>query len=113
VCSSSDLLFLEKELDGSVERFESHEFDDDELGQLRELETELAMLLAEANIESIGAALESGKRRGCAGVGEPVGRAARLRGSPVRRPAGDPRPDPDQSPAAALEHDEATTVEGV
>ena len=42
-----DLLFLKKNLDGSVEGFESHEFEDSEVGQLRELEAELAMLLAD------------------------------------------------------------------
>src|SRR5215472_3597303 len=55
-----DLLFLKKELDGSVEAFESHEFDDDEVGELREAETELAMLLAEEDVELIAAALEPG-----------------------------------------------------
>jgi hypothetical protein len=55
-----DMLFLKKELDGSVEGFESHEFGDDELGELRAAETELAMLLAAEDVESIGAALEPG-----------------------------------------------------
>ena len=55
-----DLLFLKKNLDGSVEAFESHEFDDSEIGQLRELESELALLLAEEDVESVGAALEPG-----------------------------------------------------
>jgi Family of unknown function (DUF6325) len=53
-----DLLFLKKNLDGSVEGFESHEFEDSEVGELRELEAELAMLLAEQDVEAIGAALE-------------------------------------------------------
>ena len=55
-----DLLFLKKEPDGSVEGFESHEFGDDELGELRALETGLAMLLAEEDVASIGAAMEPG-----------------------------------------------------
>jgi Family of unknown function (DUF6325) len=55
-----DLLFLKKELDGSVEGFESHDFEGGELGELRELESELAMLLAEEDVEAIGAALEPG-----------------------------------------------------
>lgn len=55
-----DLLFLRKNLDGSVEGFESHDFGDGELDELRALETELAMLLAEEDVESIGAALEPG-----------------------------------------------------
>jgi hypothetical protein len=43
-----------------VEAFESHEFEDSEVGRLRELETDLALLLTEENVESIGAALEPG-----------------------------------------------------
>jgi hypothetical protein len=41
-----DLILLKKELDGSVEGFETHDFGDVDLGGLRELETELALLLA-------------------------------------------------------------------
>ena len=55
-----DLLFLKKDLDGSVEGFESHEFDAGEVGELRALEGELALLLAAEDVESIGAALEPG-----------------------------------------------------
>src|SRR5512135_3165074 len=55
-----DLVLLRKELDGSVEEFESHDFGDIDLGGLRELETDLALLLAEEDVESIGAALEPG-----------------------------------------------------
>jgi hypothetical protein len=55
-----DLLLLRKNPDGSIEGFESHDFGDAELGWLRTLETELTMLLAEEDIESIGAALEPG-----------------------------------------------------
>jgi hypothetical protein len=54
-----DLLFLKKELDGSVEGFESHDFEGGELGELRELEGEFAMLLTEEGVEAIGAALEA------------------------------------------------------
>jgi len=55
-----DLLILKKNDDGSVEGFESHDFGDDELGELRALEDELALLLAEEDVESIGAAMEPG-----------------------------------------------------
>jgi len=55
-----DLLFLKKDLDGTVEGFESHEAGDDELGELRELEAELALVLAEEDVASVGAALEPG-----------------------------------------------------
>ncbi len=55
-----DLLFLKKHTDGSVEGFEAHEFEDTDVDALRRLETELAMLLAEEDVESIGAAMEPG-----------------------------------------------------
>ena len=55
-----DLLILKKDLDGSVEGFESHDFGDSDLAELLELETELAMLLAADDVEAIGAALEPG-----------------------------------------------------
>jgi len=108
-----DLLFLKKELDGSVEGFESHEFGDDELGDLRELERDLAMLLAEEDIESIGAALEPGS---IAAVLIWENLWAAPFGSAVRRSGGQLVASgriPIQSLAASLEHDEATTMEGV
>ena len=55
-----DLLMLKKDLDGSVEGFESHDFGDSNLAELLELETELALLLAEDDVEAIGASLEPG-----------------------------------------------------
>ena len=108
-----DLLFLKKELDGSVEGFESHEFDDSELGELREAETELAMLLAAEDVESIGAALEPGTIAAVL-VWENAW-AARF-GSAVRRSGGQLVASgriPIQALAAALEADEATAKEGV
>lgn len=108
-----DLLFLKKELDGSVEGFESHEFDDDELGELRAAETELAMLLAAEDVESIGAALEPGSIAAVL-VWENVWAAPF--GSAVRRSGGQLVASgriPIQALAAALEADESTTKEGV
>jgi hypothetical protein len=55
-----DLVLIKKNPDGSVEGFESHEFDDSELGELRALENDLALLLAEEDVEKIGVALEPG-----------------------------------------------------
>jgi len=55
-----DLLFLKKNLDGSVEGVELPDFDEHDVGELRALETELALLLAEEDVEAIGAALEPG-----------------------------------------------------
>jgi len=55
-----ELLFVKKEADGSLEGFESHEFEAGELGELRELESQLAVVLAAEDVEAIGAALEPG-----------------------------------------------------
>jgi hypothetical protein len=108
-----DLLFLKKELDGSVEGFESHEFGDDELGELRAAETELAMLLAAEDVESIGAALEPGSIAAVL-VWENVWAAPF--GSAVRRSGGQLVASgriPIQALASALEADEETATEGV
>ena len=108
-----DLLFLRKNPDGSVEGFESHEFDESELGELRTLETELAMLLAEEDVESIGAALEPGSVAAVL-VWENVWAAPF--GSAVRRSGGQLVAGgriPIQALAATLEADEATAKEGV
>ncbi len=55
-----DLLILRKDADGSVEVAELHELDDSNVGQLRALEGELGMLLAEEDIEAFGVAIEPG-----------------------------------------------------
>ena len=107
-----DLLFLRKDLDGSVEGFESHEFDDSEVGALRELETDLALLLAAEDVESIGAAMEPGS---IAAVLIWENTWAAPFGSAVRRSGGQLVASgriPIQALAAALEADEPTT-EGV
>ena len=107
-----DLLFLKKNPDGSVEGFESHEFDDSELGRLRELETELALLLAEEDVEAIGAALEPDSYAAVL-VFENVWAAPF--GAAVRRAGGQLVASgriPIQELAAALEADEAATAEG-
>ena len=108
-----DLLFLKKEADGSVEGFESHDFGDGELGELRELETELAMLLAAEDVEAIGAALEPGS---VAAVLVWENAWAAPFASAVRRSGGQLVASgriPIQSIAAAIEADEATTSGGV
>jgi hypothetical protein len=53
-----DLLLIRKDADGSVEVDELHEVDESDVGQLRTLEADLAMLLAEEDVEAIGMALE-------------------------------------------------------
>jgi len=107
-----DLLFLKKNRDGSVEGFESHEFEDDEVGQLRELEAELAMLLAEEDVEAIGAALEPDSYAAIL-VFENTWAAPFA--AAVRRSGGQLVASgriPIQALAASLEADEAATTEG-
>lgn len=108
-----DLLFLKKDEDGSVEGFESHDFGDDELGDLRALEDELALLLAEEDVEAIGAAMEPGSIAAVL-VYENVWAAPF--GSAVRRSGGQLVASgriPIQALAAALEAEETTAQEGV
>jgi hypothetical protein len=108
-----DLLILKKNDDGSVEGFESHDFGDDELGELRALEDELALLLAEEDVESIGAAMEPGSVAAVL-VYENVWAAPF--GAAVRRSGGQLVASgriPIQALAAALEADDTTTREGV
>jgi hypothetical protein len=108
-----DLLFLKKNADGSVEGFEAHDFEDTEVDELRRLETELAMLLAEEDVESIGAALEPGS---VAAVLVWENAWAAPFASAVRRSGGQLVASgriPIQALAAALEADETTTKEGV
>jgi hypothetical protein len=108
-----DLILLKKELDGSVEGFESHDFGDGDLSALRELETDLAMLLAEEDVEAIGAALEPGSVAAVL-VWENVWAAPF--GAAVRRSGGQLVASgriPIQALAEALEADDAMTKEGV
>jgi hypothetical protein len=109
-----DLLFLKKELDGTVEGFESHDFDGGDVGELRELESELAMLLAAEDVDAIGAALEPGSVAAVL-IWENVWAAPF--GSAVRRAGGQLVASgriPIQALAAAIEADAATaTTEGV
>jgi hypothetical protein len=55
-----DLLLLRKDLDGSVEVAELNELAAADVGELLALESDLAMLLAEEDVEAIGGALEPG-----------------------------------------------------
>ena len=108
-----DLVLLKKEMDGTVEGFETHDFGDTDLSGLRALETELALLLAEEDVEAIGAALEPGSVAAVL-VWENVWAAPF--GSAVRRSGGQLVASgriPIQALAAAIEADEAMTKEGV
>ena len=55
-----DLVIMSKDLDGAVKVDELHDVDESDLGQLRALETDLALLLAEEDLEEIGKVLEPG-----------------------------------------------------
>ena len=55
-----DLVMIMTSDDGSVEASELRDADDSEVGALRTLERDLAILLAEEDIEDIGASLEPG-----------------------------------------------------
>ncbi len=108
-----DLVLLKKEMDGTVEGFETHDFGDTDLSGLRELETGLALLLAEEDVEAIGAALEPGSVAAVL-VWENVWAAPF--GSAVRRSGGQLVASgriPIQALAAAIEADEANEKEGV
>ena len=56
----SDLVVLTKADDGSVEATELRDADDSEIGEARALERDLAILLAEEDIEEIGETLDPG-----------------------------------------------------
>ncbi len=55
-----DLLIITKDADGSVDASELHEFDDDQVGELRELASNLSELLSDEDVKHIAAALEPG-----------------------------------------------------
>ena len=55
-----DLLIITKDADGTVDASELHEFDDDQVGELRELGAEMAELLSDEDVGHIAAALEPG-----------------------------------------------------
>ena len=55
-----DLVLVTKDVDGSIEASELRDADDSEVGQLRTAEADLAVLLAESDVEEIGEVLEPG-----------------------------------------------------
>src|SRR5690349_2124241 len=55
-----DVIIVQKNDQGVVEAAELHEVDETDVGKLRALEAELAMLLAAEDIENIGVALTPG-----------------------------------------------------
>ncbi len=107
-----DLLLLRKDEHGSVEALELDDVDESLVGELRELEREAAMLLAEEDVESIGMALDPGA---VAGVLVWENTWAGPFGSAVRRAGGQLVANgriPTQAIIAAVEAEEQTTTEG-
>jgi hypothetical protein len=108
-----DLVLLRKDTDGSVEAFEMHEVDDSAVGELRDFEGDVAMLLAEEDIDAIGLALEPGST---AGVLVWENSWAAPFGSAVRRAGGQLVANgriPTQAILAAAEAEELATTQGV
>ena len=81
-----DVLILTKDADGAVEATELSDIGD--LGELQSIEAELGDLLAADDVGHLAATDGAGKHR-CrrAHLGEPVGRALRIRRPSLRRPA--------------------------
>ena len=105
-----DLLLLTKDPDGSVEAFELHEFDESDLGELRELEGDVAMLLAEEDVEAIGLALEPGSTAGVLvwenSWAAPFGSAVTTSGRAARGRRAHPEPgDPRRCRSRRANHD--------
>jgi hypothetical protein len=107
-----DLLLLRKDEDGSVDAVELHEAPEGAMGELLELEADLAMLLAEDDVVSIGAALEPGSY---AAVLVYENRWAAPFGAAVRRAGGQLVANgriPTQALLAAVGADDETNEEG-
>jgi hypothetical protein len=107
-----DLVIMSKDLDGAVAVDEVHEVDESDLGQLRALEADLAMVLAEEDLEAIGKVLEPGN---LAAVLVYENSWAAPFASAVRRSGGQLVADGrihTQALLAAMEAEEATHKEG-
>jgi hypothetical protein len=107
-----DLVMIMKGDDGSVEAAELRDVDDSEVGELRALERDLAILLAEEDIEEIGAFLEPGS---AAAVLVWENTWAAPFGSAVRRSGGELVTTgriPTQALVAAVEADRQAAMKG-
>jgi hypothetical protein len=107
-----DLLLVSKGVDGSVEATELRDADDSEVGQLRTAEADLAVLLAESDIEEVGQVLEPGS---AAAVLVWENTWAGPFGAAVRRSGGQLVASdriPTQAILAAIEADRAAQAEG-
>ena len=107
-----DLVIVTRGEDGSVEASELRDADDSEIGELRALERDLAILLAEEDIEEIGASLDPG---GAAAVLVWENTWAAPFGSAVRRSGGELLDNgriPTQALVAAVEADRQAAMKG-
>jgi Family of unknown function (DUF6325) len=107
-----DLVMIVKGDDGSVEATELRDADDSEVGELRALERDLAILLAEEDVEEIGASLEPGS---VAAVLVWENTWAAPFGSAIRRSGGELLANgriPTQALIAAVEADREAAVKG-
>jgi Family of unknown function (DUF6325) len=107
-----DLLLVTKDVDGSVEASELRDAEDSEAGQLRAAEADLAVLLAESDVDEIGGVLEPGST---AAVLVWENTWAAPFGSAVRRSGGQLVASgriPTQAILAAVEADRATKPQG-
>jgi hypothetical protein len=105
-----DVLIITKDADGAIDAFEADDFDG--LDQLRVLETELAVLLAEDDVADLAAAMEPGS---VAGVLVWENRWAAPFASAARRAGGQLVANgriPIQAIIASIQADEAATSEG-
>ena len=105
-----DVLILTKDEDGSVEAMELSDVED--LGELEALEAELAELLGRGGRRASRRRHGPGQHGRRADLGEPVGRAVRVRCAAFRRAADRRRRIPIQAIIASIEADEAQTTEG-
>jgi hypothetical protein len=108
-----DLVLVTRDVDGSVEASELRDADDSEVGQLRAAEADLAVLLAESDVDEIGGVLEPGSS---AAVLVLENTWAAPFGAAVRRSGGQLVASgriPTQAILAAMDADRAATAQGV
>jgi hypothetical protein len=107
-----DLVMIMRSEDGSIEASELRDADDNEVGELRALERDLAILLAEEDVTEIGASLEPGS---AAAVLVWENSWAAPFGSAVRRSGGELLANgriPTQALVAAVDADRQAAMKG-
>ena len=107
-----DLLFLQKDQDGSLEAFEASDLGDSEIGELRGYEKDLAMVLSEQDVADLAETIEPGSS---AAVLVWENRWAAPFASAARRSGGQLIANgriPIQAIIASIEADEASASEG-